>query len=129
MNWKLIFQLSTFGLAMAIATISLIPSSIEPIFWLVIFIVCAVIIAKKAPSKFFLHGLMVSLANCVWITLFHIVFSQTYLANHPQEAAMMTKTPQVDVKVMMAIMGPVIGLVSGLVLGLFSFVASKMVRK
>lgn len=32
MNWKLIVRLSLFGLAMGIATMFLIPSTIEPIF-------------------------------------------------------------------------------------------------
>ena len=35
-DWKLIFRLSLFGLAMAIATVFAIPSNIEPAFWLVI---------------------------------------------------------------------------------------------
>ena len=46
MNWKLIFGLSLFGLAMAIATVFVIPSKIEPFFWLAIFIICAIVIAK-----------------------------------------------------------------------------------
>jgi hypothetical protein len=37
MNWRLIAQLSLFGLAMGIATVFFIPSTIEPLFWLVIF--------------------------------------------------------------------------------------------
>ena len=47
MNWKLIFGLSLFGLAMAFATVFVIPSNVEPLFWLAIFIVCAVVIAKR----------------------------------------------------------------------------------
>jgi hypothetical protein len=31
MNWKLIIQLSMFGLAMGIATVFVIPSNIEPV--------------------------------------------------------------------------------------------------
>jgi hypothetical protein len=37
MNWKIIFQLSIFGLIMAFATVQLIPERVEPIFWLFIF--------------------------------------------------------------------------------------------
>ncbi len=40
MNGKLILQLSMFGLAMGLATVFFIPSSIEPAFWLAIFVVC-----------------------------------------------------------------------------------------
>ena len=50
MNWKLIFQLSLFGLAMAIATVSLIPQNVEPIFWLVVVLLSAYLIAKKCTG-------------------------------------------------------------------------------
>ena len=73
MDWKLIFQLSMFGLAIGIATVYVIPSSIEPIFWLIIFVICAVIIAKRRVGKPFLHGLLVSLVNSVWITAAHVL--------------------------------------------------------
>ena len=130
MNWKLIFRLSLFGLAMAIATVYFIPSNIEPFCWLVIFIICSYIIAKNCSSKYFLHGLFVSLLNAVWITSAHIILFDTYIANHPQEAAMMTKMPMPDSpRLMMLMTGPVIGLVSGIVLGLFAFIASKVVKK
>ena len=130
MNKKLIFQLSLFGLAMAIATVYVIPSNIEPLFWLVIFIICAYFIAKKCSSKYFLHGLFVSLLNAVWITAAHIILFDTYIANHPQEAAMMTKMPMPDSPRMMMLMtGPIIGLVSGIVLGLFAFIAAKIMKK
>jgi hypothetical protein len=78
MNKKLIFQLSLFGLAMAFAAVYFIPSDIEPLCWLVIFLVCAYIIAKKCSSKYFLHGLYVSLLNAVWITSIHILLFDTY---------------------------------------------------
>ena len=130
LNFKLILALSMFGLAMSIATVFLIPSSVEPIFWLVIFLVCAYVIAKRAPSKFFLHGLLVSLANSVWITGAHIAFADSYLAHHPKEASMMAKMPMPDSpRLMMLMTGPVVGLVSGLVLGLFSFIAAKLVKR
>jgi hypothetical protein len=130
MNWKLIFQLSLFGLAMALATISLIPSAIEPIFWLFIFSLCAFLIAKKAPGKHFLHGFLVSLVNCVWITAAHVAFYVTYMANHPEQAEMNTRMPLPDhPQLMMLLTGPVIGAVSGLVLGLFSLIAGKLMKK
>ncbi len=128
-NWKLILQLSLFGLAMGIATVFFIPSNIEPAFWIVIFIVCAYIIAKQAPAKHFLHGLFLGLANSVWITASHVLLFDRYVANHPQEAAMMASMPLPDSpKLMMAMIGPIVGLVSGLVLGLFAVVAGKLLK-
>jgi len=131
MNWKLIFLLSLFGLFMAFATVFFISSHIEPIFWLVIFLICAYLIAKNAPGKYFLHGFLTSLANCVWITAAHILLFSQYAANHMEEIANSDKMPflQGHPRQIMVIVGPIIGIVSGLVLGLFAFIASKIVKK
>ena len=128
MNWKLIFALSLFGLAMGISTVYVIPSNIEPIFWLVIFIVCAIIIARVAPARAFLHGLMVGIVNSIWITAAHILLFDAYIANHAKEAAMMQSMPLAP-RAMMGVMGPLIGVVSGLILGLFAWIATKVVTK
>lgn len=130
MNWKLIFQLSLFGLAMAIATVFWIPSTVEPFFWLVIFIFCAYTIAKRTHGKYFLHGFMVSIFNSVWITASHIIFYNQYIPNHPQEMEMFSKMgSSADPRMMMLLVGPVFGIIFGLILGLFSFIAGKLVKK
>jgi hypothetical protein len=130
MNWKLIFLLSIFGLVMGIATVYAIPSDVEPFLWLIIFVICAWIIAKKCSSKYFLHGLMVSLINSVWITIAHVLLFDAYMANHPQEAIMLEKMPLPDSpRLMMLITGPIIGVVSGVILGLFAMIAVKMLKK
>ena len=127
MNWKLIIRLSLFGLAMAVATVFWIPSNIEPICWLVIFILCAYWIARNCTGKYFLHGFLVSIVNCVWITGFHVLLFNTYIANHPKEAEMLSTMPMPKhPRWMMLMTGPIIGIISGLVLGLFAFVASKI---
>jgi uncharacterized membrane protein len=130
MNTKLILQLSLFGLVMAVGTVYFIPSGIEPFLWLAIFLVCAYIIAKQCTSKYFLHGFMVSLANCVWVTSAHVLLYHSYIANHAKEAAMMATGPMANhPRLMMLIMGPIVGVISGLVLGLFSWIASKIIKK
>ena len=129
MNWKLIFQLSLFGLAMGIATVFVIPSKIEPAFWLVIFLICAYLIAKRSAGMHFVHGLLVGLANSVWITSAHVLFFDAYVARHAQEAAMMQNSPlHVSPRLMMAITGPVVGLLSGVILGVFALVAGRLVK-
>jgi hypothetical protein len=130
MNYKLILQLSLFGLAMAIATVYWIPSNLEPAFWLVIFIVCAWFIAKKCSGKYFLNGFMVSIVNSIWITSAHIILFNTYLSHHSKEAEMMANMPMHESpRLLMLMTGPIIGIVSGLILGLFALLASKMVKK
>jgi len=126
MNWKIILQLSMFGLAMGLATVFVIPSNIEPLFWLVIFVICAYMIAKQT-QKPFLHGLLLGLANSVWITAAHIVLFNQYIATHAREAGMMQTAP-FSPRIMMAIIGPVIGLISGVVNGVRAMLASKVVK-
>lgn len=129
MNWKLIGLLSLFGLAMGIATVFVIPSNIEPLCWLVIFVFCAYIIAKNSPGLHFLHGLLLGLANSAWITAAHILLFDQYLARHAREATMMSSMPlRSSPKLMMGIVGPVVGLISGIILGLFAFVTGKLVK-
>ena len=129
MNWKLIFTLSLFGLAMALATVWVIPSNVEPAFWLVIFLVCAFLIARAGVPRPFLHGFLVSLVNCVWITTFHILFFDAYLVRHPREADMLKTMPIPDApRLMMAMTGPMIGVVSGIVLGLLALLASRIFK-
>lgn len=129
MNWGLIGLLSLFGLAMGVATVFVIPSNIEPLCWLVIFFFCAYVIAKNSPGLHFLHGLLIGLANSVWITAAHILLFDQYLARHAREAAMMNSMPlRSSPKLMMGIVGPVVGLISGIILGLFAFVAGKLVK-
>ena len=132
MNWKIIFQLSIFGLIMAFGTVSLIPEKVEPAFWLVIFIFCAIVIAKACPGKFFLHGFLVSMVNCVWLTAVHIIFRNTYVAQHPQMAEIGTHLPAalaIHPRLAMVIMAPIFGAMFGVILGLVSLLASFLVTK
>jgi hypothetical protein len=130
MDWRLIFQLSLFGLAMSIATVFLIPPNVEPGCWLVIFLICAYVIARRRPTGRFLHGLLLGLANSVWITSAHVLLFDRYVARHPQEAAMMKSMPSVAApKLLMAVTGPLVGLVSGIVIGLLALAEGKLIRR
>ena len=130
MNWNLIFKLSLFGLAMGIATVFFIPSNVEPFCWLIIFIICAIIIAKRCEEKYFYNGVCVSLVNSVWITAAHILMFTQYSATHAKEIQMMRAMPlPTHPRIMMLMTGPVIGVMSGMVLGLFSYLASLAVKK
>jgi hypothetical protein len=130
MNWKLIFGLSLFGLAMSIATVFWIPMKIEPLFWLVIFVISAYLIAKKCTGNYFLHGFLVSIVNSVWVTGAHVALFKTYMGYHPNMARMNAHLPMMGhPRMMMLIMGPLFGALFGVILGLFAFIASKLVKK
>ncbi|MEO7211962.1 hypothetical protein [Mucilaginibacter sp.] len=126
MNFKLLLQLSVFGVIMAFGTISLIPENIEPVFWVLIFIFCAVVIAKACPGKYFWHGFVLSFINSVWITIVHTIFYDNYLPHHPNMGSFeLGRHP----RLMLILMAPVFGIMFGLIQGLFAFAASKLVKK
>ena len=128
MNWKLIFQLSLLGLAMGVATVFFIPSTIEPLFWLAIFATSAWVIAKRCPARLFLHGFAVSMVNSVWITASHLLLFCYYAARHVDEVKMMMQTPLSPGLLMVVVVMPASGVGFGLVLGLFAVVAGRLVN-
>ena len=130
MNWPLVVRLSFFGLAMGIVTVFLISSRVEPLLWLVIFAISAYVIAKGTSGKRFQHGVLLGLANCVWVTGAHILLFDAYIARHSEEAAMMGSMPLPDSpRLMMAMVGPIIGLLSGCVIGLLAVVTAKIANR
>jgi hypothetical protein len=129
MNWKLVLQLSLFGLAMSIATVYLIPTSSEPFYWVPIFLVSAYVIATRCRDRHVLHGVMVGIVNSFWITSAHVLLFDQYIARHPQEATMLQSLPMPDSpRLMMAGMGPVIGVLSGVLIGLLAGIAARFLR-
>ena len=130
MNWKLVFGLSLFGLAMGAITVYAVPMTMQWILWLVIFIICAYVIAKNAPGNYFLHGFLVSIVNSIWITAIHVILFAKFVANNPDVIKMNENMPFAHhPKRLMVIAGPIIVICLGLVLGLFAFIASRIVRK
>jgi hypothetical protein len=130
MNWKLILQLSLFGLAMGVATVFVVPSTIEPIFWLFIWVVCAYLIAKGTRDLRYLHGLLVGLANSVWIIAAHVLLYDAYAARHAKEVAMTQSiSGAVPQRVLVALLGIPAGFVSGILIGLFALVAGKLIAR
>ena len=127
MNWRLLLYLSLFGFVMAIATISFIPMGIEPILWLFIFGFCAYSIAKHCNDRYFFHGFMLSIINCIYIVAFHTAFWDSYSSAHSE---MIASFPSgVNPKIISAATGPVAGVLSGIIQGLLCVVAAKIRNK
>lgn len=132
-NWKLVLLLSMFGLAMAIGSVFVIPPNIETPLWPVIFILIAILVARRAPGRYFLHGFFVGLMNWVWVAAAHLVLYDTYAARHTKDIAAMLSLPMPSlppwavliVRAFRARGIPIPG-ASGLVIGLFSWIASKV---
>jgi thiamine transporter ThiT len=130
MNWKLIFALSLFGVVMALATTMGYIHELEMLLWLLIFILYAIIIVNNTTEKYFLHGLLISILNGVWIAVIHVLLFHTYKTHNPEVMANYKKMPHfAGSRAMILIYGPIIGAITGLVAGLFAFIAGKIMRK
>lgn len=130
MNWPLILGLSLFGLVMGIGTVFFISSEIEPYLWVTIFLISAFLIARHSPHRRFLHGLIVGVANSIWITATHILFFTRYMGGHAREAAMMRSMPLPGwPRLMMVFTGPVVGIMSGIIIGTLAIVCGLLVRQ
>ena len=130
MNWKLVFSLSMFGLAMGLASLFGLTRGIEQYLWLVIFVLYAVWIVKHTHGHYFLHGLFVSFINGIWISIIHSFFFSTYIANNPEQLEVYEKMPKfLPPELMMLIVGPIFGLLFGLISGLFAFLAGKILKR
>lgn len=131
MNWKLIFALALFGVAMGIASVlGFYPPSLEWLLWLIIALFCAWIITKQITAKLFLHGFMVGLLDGLIAPIITAVFFSTYIAHNPTYADQAKRLPAgLDVRTFSFILAPVIGVVYGLVLGFFTWLAGKISKK
>lgn len=106
MKWKIIFiLLSLFCLSIAFI-IEELPSHLKIYFSTVSVLMCSYLIAKYAPGKYFLFGLLLG----IFINL--SVFSRILIVH---------ATP--------SSLWPVIVIISSGIFGLFSFIASKFTKK
>lgn len=87
MRWGLVLTLSMFGLAMALGTIAWLPTRVAGALWILIFLVTSVIVARRAGSRYFLHGFLIGLCNWAWVTAAHIVFHGVYVTHHASDIA------------------------------------------
>ena len=125
MSYKLILGLSLFGLAMGVGTAFVIPPNVEPYAWLAIFGLSGFFIAKQAPGRYVLHGVLVSVLDAVWVTGAHVALYDKYAVVH---RSILSMAPHLgSPPVTMAAAGAVVGIVGGIALGVFAWVSSKFV--
>ncbi len=130
MNWKVLLPLSGFGIAMGCLALFGLTKGVEPILWLLIYILSALVIAKRAGPKYFLHGFLLGVLNGIWVTLIHAYFFDTYILHNPEMLEQYQKIPQsINPRVMMFIIGPLIGAVTGVVAGLLAILAARIFRR
>lgn len=125
MSLRLMFGLSLLGLAMAVATVFVVPLRIEPALWVGIFVFSAVLIAKRAPRSFFLHGVLVSLLDSVWVAGAHAALFDQYVHGHGHVVAMAARYG--SPLMVLALAAVAAGIAAGVLLGVLAWVSSKFV--
>lgn len=130
MSWKVIFLLSLSGIVVGFAGVFGLNGAAEIVVWLAVFLVFAIVIAKRRDSDYFVHGLLSSIIAGFWVGVVHAAFINTFVAHNPQLGAGLAKMPRTaHPRLMMVIYGPFIGAVTGVVAGLMASVAGKFVKR
>jgi hypothetical protein len=129
MNWKLVLQLAVFGIAMGLGTVFFVPSAVEPILWLIVFLLSAYTIAKHCVRLQFLNGLLVGLLDSLLKTTVHMVFFNAYVARHPQEIAMIRQmTSAISPRQLILLSSPIWGLLYGTATGLLTLLLALFIK-
>jgi hypothetical protein len=129
MNWTLVSLLALPGLMMGLLSVKGHTRGIEPYLWILLSIFAALVIARTAGVRMFLHGLSVGIAWGVINGLVAASLFSTYVRHNPEVVSKMSGgTAPVSPRVMFAAGAPVIGLVTGLVLGALCWGAGRVVK-
>lgn len=129
MRWRLILTLSLFGVAMGVASVLGFTGRLEPLFWLIIGIFCAVVIGRT-PARHFRHGFMVGLLAGAFAPLIQALLFESYAANSPEITESFKQIPGgLSARTFILLTMPVISLLSGVVLGLLALVAGRLLTR
>ena len=115
---------------MAVASMLGLTHGIEPLLWLLIFVLYAWWIVKNCRRLYFVHAFLASVLNGIWISLIHGIFFSTYIRNNPEVVEKFkTLPPGVNVRVLMFVIGPLVGAIFGVIAGFFAIVAARIGKK
>jgi hypothetical protein len=117
MSWSLIALLSLPGLLMGLLSVWGITRKREPYFWFVFTCIVAVLVARRAPDNFFMHGLYIGIGWGIANGLIQSLFFHNYLSANPTLRSGYQKVRIMPMRFFPLLTGPVIGLVTGLILG------------
>jgi hypothetical protein len=128
-NWKLILQLSMFGVAMGLGVVFFLTPMTSGVLWVIIVMLSAYAIARRCPRLRFLNGLMVGLFDRLLTTAVHILFFHSYIVRHPDEMALLQQlTPRMSPRHLIELMSSVWGLGLGIVIGLAAMLVGVFVK-
>jgi len=119
MNWRLILQLSFFGVAMGLGIVFFLSSWVTTILWVIIIVLSGYAIAKRCVRLRFLSGLLVGLLDCLLDTTVKVTFFHAYVVRYAGEIELIHQfMPAMSVRRLMALTSPALGLIWGVAIGL-----------
>jgi len=129
MNWYLLLLLSAPGLIMGLLSLRGYTQKIEFFLWLALGLFAALVLARHAHPRWFLHALLVGLAWGVLNSIVQCTFFETYSVYNAEMLKGFQERPSpIPVRFFFLVLGPVIGAVTGLVLSGLTFILQKLIR-
>jgi hypothetical protein len=130
MNWVLVALLSIPGLLMGLLSVRGHTRGIEPYLWIVLMVFAALVIARTAGAKYFLHGLSVGAAWGLLNGFTAAALFSSYAHHNPEIMVRLTSdggSASYSPRVMFMLGAPMIGAAAGIVLGLLCWGASYVI--
>ena len=130
MKMPLVLALSSLGLLVAVFSIlGHLQSGLETAASALIAVVCSLVLARRAPGRFFLHGFLTGLISGALVTLTQAAFMSVYLAHNPKAAEAFKALP-VNIAPALLVVAtiPFSAGLNGAVTGLLTWLAAKFMR-
>lgn len=130
MKIKIILLLGFFGVLMGFATVYGYIIINELLYWLFIYLVCALVLANTVKEKYFRNGFVLGLILSIVVSAIQIILFDDYLLNNLQLKGEMEKLPaSIEPKTFFILIAPLIAILSGLIVGIFTTAFKKFFRK
>lgn len=129
-SWKLVFVLAPIGLVFAALTILGLLPGVKSTQWtaLALLAVVGVIVARRAPTRPFLHGLAAGFVVALVAVEVQALFLDIYFANNPQYADL--EIPfGLPPRLATAVLGPVNAVFAGVISGIVAWLGSMVMAK
>ncbi len=128
MSWRLVFLLSLSGLAIGLATtFGLVHAGVEKFVWLVVVVLLAIVIARRAPRRPFVHGVFTGFLAGVLCLFVQGLMFDAYLAHNPSAAQSFQQLPRgMSPRVLMVVLAPLLGALYGVLVGLLAFAIARL---
>ncbi|MBI2420112.1 MAG: hypothetical protein HYV28_19800 [Ignavibacteriales bacterium] len=121
MNFKLIMNLSLFGLLAGSLNVFALTAGNDWVIWVLFWILASMLLKKKVAEKFFLHAFITGALFTLLAYFVQILLFDLYVANNPViQSTISSLEPEVHPKTYFISIGLLLALGNGLILGLIA---------